>query len=69
MLFVFFTFSFFNNVMGIRDPEQLLPPRFCKDAQLEDDDGEDPATFFSVFENTELDSDRFRNVVHRDGGF
>uniref|UniRef100_A0A3Q1J1V9 Ependymin-like 1 n=2 Tax=Anabas testudineus TaxID=64144 RepID=A0A3Q1J1V9_ANATE len=49
--------SFFNNVIGITDPNQLNPPCFCKDAQLEEDDGEDPETFFSLFENPEPDSE------------
>ncbi|XP_070785929.1 ependymin-like [Enoplosus armatus] len=41
--------SFFNNVMGLADPQQLIPPPFCEDAQLEGEDGEDPVTFFSLF--------------------
>ncbi|XP_076581601.1 ependymin-2-like [Chaetodon auriga] len=41
--------SFFNNVIGLVDPQLLLPPPFCKDAQLEDTDGEEPVTFFSLF--------------------
>ncbi|XP_069375396.1 ependymin-like isoform X2 [Paralichthys olivaceus] len=41
--------SFFNNIVGIADPLQLIPPPFCKDAQLEEEDGQGPATFFSVF--------------------
>ena len=41
--------SFFNNVLGIVDPQLLIPPYFCKDAQLEEDDEEDSANFFSLF--------------------
>ncbi|CAK6965301.1 ependymin-2-like [Scomber scombrus] len=41
--------SFFNNVIGLEDPQQLIPPPFCEDAQLEKEDGEDPLTFFSLF--------------------
>ncbi|XP_070710595.1 ependymin-1-like [Pempheris klunzingeri] len=38
--------SFFNNVIGLVDPQGLNPPPFCKGAQLEE---ENPATFFSLF--------------------
>lgn len=48
--FFFFAFSFFNNVIGLVDPQQLIPPPFCKGAQLEQVDGEDPVTFFSLFQ-------------------
>ncbi|KAM6909099.1 ependymin-like [Xenentodon cancila] len=41
--------SFFDNVIGLTDPQHLIPPPFCQDAQLEDEDGKDPATFFSFF--------------------
>ncbi|XP_044039042.1 ependymin-like [Siniperca chuatsi] len=41
--------SFFNNVMGLVDPQRLIPPPFCEGAQLEEEDGEDPVTFFSLF--------------------
>nr|XP_046237312.1 ependymin-like [Scatophagus argus] len=41
--------SFFNNVIGLVDPQDLIPPPFCKDAQLEVAEGEDPVTFFSLF--------------------
>ncbi|XP_041841449.1 ependymin-like [Melanotaenia boesemani] len=41
--------SFFNNVLGIPNPQELIPPSFCVDAQLEEEDGEDPVTFFSLF--------------------
>ncbi|XP_054914553.1 ependymin-like [Poeciliopsis prolifica] len=41
--------SFFNNVMGLSDPQHLIPPRFCDDAKLEEEEGEEPATFYSFF--------------------
>ncbi|XP_061566385.1 ependymin-like [Cololabis saira] len=41
--------SFYNNVIGLTDPQMLYPPPFCQDARLEDEDGEDPETFFSLF--------------------
>ncbi|XP_030287879.1 ependymin-like [Sparus aurata] len=41
--------SFFNNVIGLVDPQHLVPPPFCKDAKLEIEDGEDPLTFYSLF--------------------
>ncbi|KAK2862686.1 hypothetical protein Q5P01_002219 [Channa striata] len=41
--------NFFNNVLGIADPELLIPPPFCKDAQLEEEDEKDAANFFSLF--------------------
>ncbi|MEQ2279998.1 hypothetical protein AMECASPLE_014959 [Ameca splendens] len=37
--------SFFNNVIGIEDPDRLNPPSFCTDAEVK----EDPADFLSVF--------------------
>ncbi|XP_029024933.1 ependymin [Betta splendens] len=51
--------SFFDNVIGISNPNLLNPPHFCKDAQLEEDNEEDPETFFSLFENFELESDMY----------
>ncbi|XP_077444157.1 ependymin-like [Stigmatopora argus] len=36
--------SFFNNVIGISDPNQLNPPAFCQDALHEE-----PVDFFSLF--------------------
>ncbi|XP_051923522.1 ependymin-like [Hippocampus zosterae] len=36
--------SFFNNVVGISDPNQLNPPEFCQDAL-----DEEPVDFFSLF--------------------
>uniref|UniRef100_A0A3B5L566 Uncharacterized protein n=1 Tax=Xiphophorus couchianus TaxID=32473 RepID=A0A3B5L566_9TELE len=41
--------SFFDNVIGLSDPQQLIPPRFCDDAKLEEEEGEEPATFYSLF--------------------
>ncbi|KAK2862682.1 hypothetical protein Q5P01_002215 [Channa striata] len=41
--------NFFNNVLGITDPELLIPPPFCEDAQLEEEDERDAANFFSLF--------------------
>ncbi|XP_034413373.1 ependymin-like [Cyclopterus lumpus] len=41
--------SFFNNVIGLVDPQQLIPPHFCQGAQLEERLDEDPVTFFSLF--------------------
>ncbi|KAM4537069.1 ependymin-like [Odontesthes bonariensis] len=41
--------SFFNNVIGLADPQELIPPSFCMGAHLEEEDEEDPATFFSLF--------------------
>ncbi|XP_029932394.1 ependymin-like [Myripristis murdjan] len=41
--------SFFNNVLGIVDPQLFFPPPFCKDAELEEEDGEEPADFYSLF--------------------
>uniref|UniRef100_A0A147AD84 Ependymin-like 1 n=1 Tax=Fundulus heteroclitus TaxID=8078 RepID=A0A147AD84_FUNHE len=41
--------SFFNNVIGLADPQQLIPPSFCKDAKHEKEEGQDAATFYSLF--------------------
>uniref|UniRef100_A0A1A7XD31 Ependymin n=1 Tax=Iconisemion striatum TaxID=60296 RepID=A0A1A7XD31_9TELE len=41
--------SFFNNVLGITDPSHLIPPSFCKNAELEEEEEEEPVTFFSLF--------------------
>ncbi|XP_068444096.1 ependymin-like [Clinocottus analis] len=41
--------SFFNNVIGLVEPQWLIPPSFCKGAQLEKSLEEDPVTFFSLF--------------------
>ncbi|XP_023804626.1 ependymin [Oryzias latipes] len=40
--------SFFNNVIGLTDPEELIPPSFCENAIL-DEEEEEPATFYSLF--------------------
>ncbi|XP_029944098.1 ependymin-like [Salarias fasciatus] len=39
--------SFFNNVIGLVDPQALNPPDFCEDAKLDVEDG--PVSFFSFF--------------------
>ncbi|RVE60188.1 hypothetical protein OJAV_G00178400 [Oryzias javanicus] len=41
--------SFFNNVIGLTNPQELIPPPFCDNAVLEEEEGEEPATFFSLF--------------------
>ncbi|XP_037531045.1 ependymin-like [Nematolebias whitei] len=43
--------SFFNVVVGIADPQLLIPPPFCNGAQLEkkNEDEEDLISFFSLF--------------------
>ncbi|XP_040038180.1 ependymin-like 1 [Gasterosteus aculeatus] len=41
--------NFFNNVIGLVDPQRLIPPHFCKGAELENSSDEDPMTFFSLF--------------------
>ncbi|XP_068570039.1 ependymin-like [Cebidichthys violaceus] len=41
--------NFFNNVIGLVDPQQLIPPHFCKGAPLEERLDKDPETFFSLF--------------------
>uniref|UniRef100_A0A1A8F3M1 Ependymin n=1 Tax=Nothobranchius korthausae TaxID=1143690 RepID=A0A1A8F3M1_9TELE len=40
--------NFFNNVVGITDPGLLIPPSFCKNAELEKEE-EETVTFFSLF--------------------
>nr|XP_019955756.1 PREDICTED: ependymin-like [Paralichthys olivaceus] len=40
--------SFFNNIIGISDPDQLNPPDFCPDAEMKDVT-EEPVNFFSLF--------------------
>ncbi|XP_010735588.3 ependymin [Larimichthys crocea] len=39
--------SFFNVIIGLVDPQHLIPPSFCEDARLES--GEEPITFFNLF--------------------
>lgn len=46
---LFFTYSFFNIVVGIDDPQQFFPPKFCQGAEL--DATADAANFYSVFKN------------------
>ncbi|KAF7658454.1 hypothetical protein LDENG_00012640 [Lucifuga dentata] len=41
--------SFFNNVVGITDPMDLIPPAFCEAAQLDEDNEEEPVDFYSLF--------------------
>ncbi|XP_031144258.1 ependymin-like 1 [Sander lucioperca] len=40
--------SFFNNVIGLADPQELIPPPICKGAQQEEEDDEEPESFFSL---------------------
>ncbi|KAM4714115.1 ependymin-2-like [Anableps anableps] len=42
--------SFFNNVIGIDDPNLLNPPSFCSDADIKESQ-EEPVDFFSLFQN------------------
>lgn len=42
--------SFFNNVLGIPDPDQLNPPSFCLDAEMKVEE-EEKTDFFSLFLN------------------
>ncbi|XP_071386094.1 ependymin-like [Centroberyx affinis] len=42
--------SFFNNVIGISDPQLLVPPDFCQ-TEIKAGDGEEPASFLSLFLN------------------
>ncbi|XP_029609445.1 ependymin [Salmo trutta] len=41
--------TFFNIVVGIDDPQQFFPPKFCQGAEL--DATADAANFYSVFKN------------------
>ncbi|XP_074518425.1 uncharacterized protein LOC141784487 [Halichoeres trimaculatus] len=41
--------SFYNNVIGITDPQLLIPPSFCQDAQLEEEEEEEPVNFYNLF--------------------
>ncbi|XP_037333550.1 ependymin-like 1 [Pungitius pungitius] len=41
--------NFFNNVIGLVEPQRLIPPRFCQGVELEKSRDEDPMTFFSLF--------------------
>nr|ACQ58758.1 Ependymin-1 precursor [Anoplopoma fimbria] len=42
--------SFFNNILGIENPDQLNPPDFCLDAEMKADE-EEPTDFLSLFLN------------------
>ncbi|KAM6949577.1 ependymin-like [Aplochiton taeniatus] len=39
--------SFFDNVIGVEDPQTLLPPPFCQGLELEDTN--EPDDFYSIF--------------------
>ncbi|XP_024229565.1 ependymin isoform X1 [Oncorhynchus tshawytscha] len=41
--------SFFNIVVGILDPREFFPPKFCQGALL--DETEEAANFYSIFKN------------------
>ncbi|KAM7377592.1 hypothetical protein PAMA_014073 [Pampus argenteus] len=41
--------SFFDNVLGISDPDQFIPPDFCSDVEMKAD--QEPVDFFSLFQN------------------
>ncbi|XP_041841450.1 ependymin-like [Melanotaenia boesemani] len=41
--------SFFNNIIGLADPQDLTPPAFCKNSQLEEEEGEHLMSFLSLF--------------------
>ncbi|KAM3857842.1 ependymin-like [Diretmus argenteus] len=40
--------SFFDNVEGIADPDRFVPPSYCEDARLEEEDGEEPTDFYNL---------------------
>lgn len=42
--------SYFNNLVGISDPNQLNPPSYCPDPEVQPA-SEEPVDFFSVFRN------------------
>ncbi|XP_038124313.1 ependymin-like [Cyprinodon tularosa] len=42
--------SYFNNVIGIEDPDRLNPPSFCQDAEIKEGQ-EEPVDFLSLFLN------------------
>lgn len=49
---VFVFYSFYNNIMGIPDPQVFTPPTFCKGVQLEEDEEEEKHSFlYSLFWN------------------
>ncbi|KAF7658451.1 hypothetical protein LDENG_00012650 [Lucifuga dentata] len=41
--------SYFNNVIGISDPDKLNPPDFCLEEDVNFDNKEKPVDFFSLF--------------------
>ncbi|KAM3857841.1 ependymin-like [Diretmus argenteus] len=43
--------SFFDNIIGLTDPQELNPPDFCTQAEVEAGMKEEPADFFSLFIN------------------
>lgn len=47
LLHLFLFFSFYNNVIGLVDPQKLNPPFFCMNAEQGDED--EPVTFLSLF--------------------
>ncbi|XP_062372108.1 ependymin-1-like [Sardina pilchardus] len=43
--------SYYDNVLGVKDPDEFVPPPFCQSAKLKvNGDGEKRAHFFSVFQ-------------------
>ncbi|CAB1351794.1 unnamed protein product [Coregonus sp. 'balchen'] len=45
----FTEFGFFNIVIGIMDPQEFFPPKFCQGAKL--DETAEAANFYSIFKN------------------
>uniref|UniRef100_A0A8C7YDH4 Ependymin n=1 Tax=Oryzias sinensis TaxID=183150 RepID=A0A8C7YDH4_9TELE len=43
--------SFYNNIMGIPDPQVFTPPTFCKGVQLEEEEEEDKHSFLYIDKN------------------
>jgi len=41
--------SFFNNVIGITDPQALNPPSFCDGVEMQNNPGDEPVDFYSLF--------------------
>ncbi|KAK5876118.1 hypothetical protein CesoFtcFv8_027118 [Champsocephalus esox] len=48
--FGWMVFSYFDNVIGILDPQDLNPPPYCQHAEMKAGDKE-PVDFFSLFNN------------------
>ncbi|KAL0970410.1 hypothetical protein UPYG_G00241620 [Umbra pygmaea] len=44
--------TFFNIVVGIEDPQEFIPPNFCKDVTL--DDNAKAANFYTIFNNAKI---------------